>query len=198
MNKRDFWYIKDNMFSKGHNSDFKSDNLGFGHIHYAMIRNIRPSNILVIGSQRGFVPAVCGIACRDNGFGVVDFVDAGKGLNDDNSWGGIGLWKRVGQEYWKLLELENIITTHVMKIQDFKTDVKYQYAYVDGDHSYEGVKYDYKFCRRHMDEGYIVFHDVLIDKKNQYGQCGVKKFWNELKGEKIDLPFDFGLGVLQI
>lgn len=45
-----------------------------------------------------FVPAICAVGCRDNGFGKVDFVDAAMDMNDvnkvaGNHWGGVGFWK---------------------------------------------------------------------------------------------------------
>ena len=60
-----------------HNAHAPTMSLGFGLLHYALVRNLRCRRVLVVGSQRGFVPAVCGVACRDQGFGSVDFVDAG-------------------------------------------------------------------------------------------------------------------------
>ena len=57
--------------------------LGFGSLHYALIRNLRPRRVLVIGSRYGFVPAIAGLALRANGGGTVDFVDANYDDGDD-------------------------------------------------------------------------------------------------------------------
>jgi cephalosporin hydroxylase len=55
--------------------------------------------------------------------------------------------------------------------------------FIDGDHSYEGVKKDYETCK---DSGKIfVFHDIINDL------CpGVIQFWNELKTRESD-TYDF-------
>lgn len=55
--------------------------------------------------------------------------------------------------------------------------------FIDGDHSYEGVKHDYETCKNN---GKIfVFHDIVSDA------CGgVVYFWNELKNNEKD-NYDF-------
>lgn len=55
--------------------------------------------------------------------------------------------------------------------------------FIDGDHSYEGVKSDYEVCKNN---GRIfVFHDITSDA------CpGVEQFWNELKMRESD-KYDF-------
>lgn len=55
--------------------------------------------------------------------------------------------------------------------------------FIDGDHKYESVKRDYKTYRKLVRPGgYVAFHDVNASLK--WPDMGVKKFWNELKGEK--------------
>jgi cephalosporin hydroxylase len=51
--------------------------------------------------------------------------------------------------------------------------------FIDGDHSYDGVKNDYETCKN---SGKIfVFHDIINDV------CpGVKQFWSELKNNEND------------
>lgn len=45
-----------------------------------------------------------------------------------------------------------------------KLDLKYKFVFVDGDHSYDGVKKDYETLREFMDDdGLMVFHDVWWD-----------------------------------
>lgn len=85
------------------------------------------------------------------------------------------------------------------------------FLFIDGDHSYEGVKKDFKMYKGLVKEdGYIAFHDIVPDYSTRYGILtssytgGVPIFWNEIKSsyrynEIIeDLNQDgYGIGVLE-
>lgn len=190
----------------GHNINSHQFFLGFGLIHYSLVRNIKPSRILCIGSRTGFIPAILGLACKDNGIGHVDFVDAGYDRDDvKHNWSGIGFWrKNVAKKHFRTLKLSDHITTFVMTTQEFAVTLpkkKYEYIYVDGDHSYSGVKLDYSlFWPRLKKNGFMVFHDVHVKWTRNLGRFGVWKLWKELPDKhKIIFPFpsESGLGILQ-
>ena len=82
--------------------------------------------------------------------------------------------------------------------------------FIDGDHSYEGVKSDFK-CYHHYvrSGGYIVLHDIVEDWGQRYGRKtnkytgGVPKYFAEIKGDYQHFTFvddpeqdGFGIGVL--
>lgn len=61
-------------------------------------------------------------------------------------------------------------------------DQIFDYAFIDGDHGYEGVKADFVNVLPYIDSGCpIVFHDIAIsDFHHQHG-CYVGEFWRDLK-----------------
>jgi len=205
-----------NLYTKEdnwHNLDKGGGDLGYGWIHYSLIRNMRPKKVLVIGSKYGFIPAICALACRDNDQGVVDFVDANYDveLSTDRKrhWGGVGFWKKVDPaKHFGKFELENYITIHLMSTDKFyqkNSTKKWQYLYLDGDHSYKGVKHDFgMFWPRLTKGGYILLHDIYSDSSimKELGDFnfGVGKLWKELKqkySSTVEFGGRYGLGLLQ-
>jgi hypothetical protein len=83
--------------------------------------------------------------------------------------------------------------------------------FIDGDHTYKGVKNDYHFYKQFVkDDGYIVFHDINDTKFHRDLNCNVSKFWDELLSSELrrqDMSINYkvftinnyfgGIGVLQ-
>lgn len=192
--------------NQGQNIDLKRGSLGFGLLHYALVQNLKPKNILVVGSLKGYAPMMIAAACRDIRSGKVDFVDAAYDENSNGkNWQGIGFWKKIKpKDHFAQVGVDKHITTHLMTSIEFAKKYphkKYQYIYIDGDHSYEGVKLDYKLFYPRLEKGGLMsFHDVVASGQLTGGDYGVKKFWQELKNQnQITLPFpkNSGLGILQ-
>lgn len=189
----------------GQNVCLKTGNLGFGLIHYSLIINHKPKQILCVGSEKGFVPAMCALACKANLYGQVDFVDAGFNLNQPNNWGGTGFWKNNDpNQHFSFLGLDKYINTFVMTTKNFThkfKQEKYDYIYLDGDHSYLGVKKDFEFFwPRLKKNGFMLFHDIGAIGSHQGKKFGVKKFWDDLKtNHQISFYYAGGatLGILQ-
>lgn len=59
----------------GHNEKPSNLNLGFGFLYYGLVRALRPKHILVVGSGFGFSLVCLALGLRDNGKGLVTFVD---------------------------------------------------------------------------------------------------------------------------
>lgn len=188
----------------GHECNIKQADLGFGWIHYGLIRQLKPKKVLCIGSRYGFIPALLAQACSDNGFGMVDFVDAGYGDESKLAWTGKGYWKtKAGQNCFTQFGLENNIKIFITTTKKFAQKYKnstYNYIYIDGDHSYKGVKLDFElFWPKLNIGGYMIFHDICVKEKLREGKYGVWKLWQEQKNkQKIEINYlPSGLGVLQ-
>jgi predicted O-methyltransferase YrrM len=54
------------------------------------------------------------------------------------------------------------------------------YLFLDGDHTYDGVRRDFEmYAPLVRSGGIVVFHDIVVHQPET--QCQVKKFWNEIK-----------------
>lgn len=189
----------------GHQANIVKADLGYGWLHYGLIRQQRPKKLLCIGSRHGFIPAVMAHACKDNEKGIVYFVDAGFGEGDENHWTGKAYWRsKKGLDCFKNFNLENHIKIFVMTTKQFKKEnknEKYDYIYIDGDHSYKGVKFDFdSFWPKLNKGGYMLFHDVCVKEMQPEGEYGVWKLFDEISKKNKHVIIDFkksGLGILQ-
>ena len=72
--------------------------------------------------------------------------------------------------------------------------------FIDGDHTYEGVKQDYEIYKKFVRPGgCIVFHDIVDSENHRDIGCNVAQLWNELSGTKIEFNANKhwgGIGVL--
>jgi hypothetical protein len=188
-----------------HEIDAARNNLGYGFIHYSLIRTLKPRNVLCIGSRYGFIPAMCALACRDNQQGMVDFVDAGysQTTGDENHWGGVGLWKTIDPDiYFMPFDLNQHITLHVQTSQQFfdiHNKHSWGYIHIDGDHSFKGAKLDYDlFWPKLVAGGFMCFHDIYTKELGGL-DYGVGKLWDMLKLQHQTMEFSgqCGLGILR-
>jgi len=192
-----------------HEVDAKTGNLGYGFVHYGLIRLIKANRVLAIGSKYGYIPAVCAMACKDNKAGMVDFVDASydhtKWPQDKNHWGGVGFWKKIDvKKHFGKMGLNKHIKFYLMISKKFAQTTKNQkwdYIYIDGDHSYEGVKKDFNlFYPRLKNGGYLLLHDIYTKNLGDL-DYGVNTFWEEIKAsgkyQTMEFSGKIGLGMIR-
>lgn len=73
--------------------------------------------------------------------------------------------------------------------QEIKSNAPYDLIFIDGDHSYEGVKKDLQLAKKYINPvGYIVFHDVENEIDiNSESKIEVKRLWDEIDCYKLGL-----------
>lgn len=195
------------MLRMGHAQRADDRNLGLGWLYYAFARVLRPKTAVVIGSWRGFVPAVIGKALTDNSEGgEVVFIDPS--LVDD-------FWSdpaRVDRHFTDL-GAPNVrhwrVTTQV-----FVAGAAYQelgevgILMVDGHHTAEQARFDYlSFLPKLGSEAIVLFHDSVrrfqspIYGKDHLYEHTVCLLMDRLRAtpglELLSLPFDGGLTVVR-
>jgi predicted O-methyltransferase YrrM len=87
------------------------------------------------------------------------------------------------------------------KIKAILKDNKVDFLFIDGDHSYEGVKKDFEMYSPLVRKGGIIaFHDIVPS-----GYPGVYKFWNKIKEkyEHLEIVKErnqncYGIGIIFI
>ena len=180
------------------------EHLGDGLIVYSLIQHMRAKNCVCIGSGGGYIPRIITQA-------RLDLHKQGIFEGDDNlSWGDIGVTYLVdacnGVGGPNDLEDENSYYRHTFHPRLIKStseeayynffvmqDIKIDFLFIDGDHSYEGVKKDFELYSTLLtDKGVIVIHDtdsnyeesLIVSedaKKDHYRFDGPSKFIKELE-----------------
>ena len=194
-------FAPDGAAAREHNA--AGGSLGFGAIHYGLVVNLRPRRALVIGSRHGYIPAIIALAMKFNGCGTLDFVDANYRDATDGfrtAYGGVGHWDGNAVRRFAPLDLDAHVQVHVMRSSEFfgRCRDTYGYVYLDGDHSYDGCRYDFEQAAARVDDGAIIaVHDVAVHQP----AFGVGRLFDELAGPrygKLRLDAWPGLGIVQV
>jgi FkbM family methyltransferase len=102
-----------------------------------------------------------------------------------------------------LIEADSHDLLSLEKLKEILNGEKLDFIFIDGDHSYEGVKKDFEmYASLLKDGGYVAFHDINDTTFHRDCNCFVHELWNQLN---IENKFEFnshgcamGIGVVQI
>jgi hypothetical protein len=199
----------------GHNEQPENSNLGFGFLYYGVVRAVRPNHVLVIGSGFGFSVVCLALGLKDNHKGRLTFVDPSFDVLKHGPWktfGGRGTWDKPDEvaERFKRFGVDGFITHHKLTSEAFFTGFKdnglpkIDIAFVDGNHSYKNVKYDFLETLQHTRRNsYIFIHDTNIYIREMVRNAGVKRWLKFIRQEKarfevLDFPFSSGVAIIRI
>lgn len=73
------------------------------------------------------------------------------------------------------------------KVGDLLNGDKVDFLFIDGDHTFTGVKLDYLMYKDFVKPGgWIGFHDIKDTEFHRSVNCRVDQLWSELNGNKIE------------
>ena len=179
----------------------------------SVVRLWRPKVVVEIGSARGQSTCTLAQACRQNGLGKVYAIDP----NTPNDWSESGTGgdnyeflrarlREYGLDPW----CEVIRETSVEAAKHWTGPI--DFLFIDGDHSYEGVKHDFEAFKPWLTEHAIVaFHDTAWehhraaweqyrDQAGSIPHMGVPRYLEELKAQgfnSVTFPAQPGFTLLQ-
>lgn len=147
-----------------------------------LLKSHKPKYILEIGTASGGTLFLFSrIASKD---AVIISVDLPGGKHG----GGYPSWKiplyeafvLSGQKI-HLIRANSHYKSTLNKVINILKDKKLDLLFIDGDHSYEGVKKDFEMYNALVnDNGIIAFHDI-VEFRPKNTNLDVYKFWNEIK-----------------
>ena len=113
------------------------------------------------------------------------------------------LFAKYKQKIILLRRDSHLISTY-LKIKRKLKNNEIDLLFIDGDHTYKGVKKDFEmYSPLVKNNGIIAFHDIVVHSSET--MCDVNKFWNEIKGnyDYKEIVEDwnqknYGIGVIKI
>ena len=152
-----------------------------------------PKNVLEIGVERGGTSFIWNLLSKDGKKIGVNYNDVTANVVRDS------VFSRMKMNNIKFIEGDSQITETFEKVKKELDGELLDLLFIDGNHSYYGVKSDFeKYEKLVRIGGWIVFHDIVESDFNKKTNCEVYKFWQELQGSKEEIVIEkdkFGIGV---
>lgn len=191
--------------------------------HYTGIDIPEPYNVLEIGTKFGGTFYIWNKLIEKHGAGMCISID----MSDGGIHGGIPDEEMDKRDLWfkerfsnchfirgdshnletklKVLELKAQYGITLLS-PDFKVEPFIDFLFIDGDHTYEGVKQDFQMYSPLVKKGgLIAFHDINDTELHRSRNVYVAKLWYELKDDPRFEAIEFnshlnwaGIGVLLV
>ena len=180
-------------------------NTGMGEsawLLHGLVRSLKPTTCLEIGSAQGWSTCHIGLALRENFQGQLYAVDP----HLPTAWNDVGALDSLPilSRNLRRFDLEKCVSIIRATSEDAARDWDrpIDLLLIDGDHSYEGVKKDWTLFSPHLRPfGVAVFHDTTWDLHGTNRvDMGVPRFVEELRRAGhpvITIDRDCGLSMVQ-
>ena len=169
-----------------------------------IFKEINPKYVLEIGTAKGGnLFCFCKLARDDATIISID-------LPEEQFGGGYPEWKiPIYQAFAKenqklyLLRKDSHSKETLEEVKKILNGNQLDFLFIDGDHSYEGVKKDFEMYSPLVRKGGIIaFHDIVNNDPSRL-DIEVPKFFNEIKGNYLYKEFiidkiNYGIGILKI
>ncbi|MFO0959084.1 MAG: class I SAM-dependent methyltransferase [Isosphaeraceae bacterium] len=173
---------------------------------YGLVRSLKPDVCVEIGSARGKSACVVGLALKENGHGRLYAIDphASTDWNDTESVETYDLIRKHLAAVGVQDQVEIVRSYSDQAAAGWKRRI--DVLFIDGDHTYEGVKRDWDLFVPHVPEtGVVIFHDTAWSADEGFQaqsrpDMGVPRFVDELRRRGypvLTLMKDFGVSLVQ-
>jgi len=161
---------------------------------------LRLKHVLEIGTSRGGTLLLLSKALSEDA--ILISIDLPRG----SFGGGYPLLRkfiysnfRKGKQKIILIRGDSHSRKTLEKVKCILQDSKLDFLFIDGDHTYEGVKKDFEMYSPLVRKGGIIaFHDIVPHDRvhDPHGVVGVPRFWNEIKHsyKYLEIVKDWGQG----
>ncbi len=170
-----------------------------------IIKNIKPKTIMEIGTAKGGTLFLFSQVLPKDAF-IISLDLPGGDFGGGYRWWNIILYKYFvkNKQIIKLIREDSHNIRTLQKIKKILGNKKIDFLFIDGDHTYCGVKKDFELYNCFVRNGGIIaFHDIVPSASKD--NCQVSKFWNEIKKkyEYEELVEDWkqkwaGIGLIKI
>jgi cephalosporin hydroxylase len=165
---------------------------------------LQPRNVMEIGSARGGTFYLWCMLAAPDGLKITIDLPGGAYGGEENADPATRSIRDLRMQSWAPNIHLVAGDSHSIQVRDQVASLlgkeKVDFLFIDGDHTYEGVRADYLMYREFVRaSGYIAFHDINDSEFHRASMVGVARLWQELKGTKIEFnvkEYWAGIGLL--
>jgi predicted O-methyltransferase YrrM len=175
------------------------------YLLYGLTKAMKPDVCVEIGSARGRSTCFIGMALKENGRGKLFAIDPHTRTewNDFQSTDTFAIINRNLNTLGLTSFVDIVRQTSQMAAKNWDRTI--DLIFIDGDHSYEGVRRDWDLFVPHVrDFGCVVFHDTIWDLRPDpaLSRCdmGVPRFVEQLRQQGypvLTIDKDYGVSLVQ-